>query len=104
MPTIVTNIVLHAIINYRIRIYRYDTIICIYCLVGTKLGEISSNNFPEVNNSQVSKYNIVLDQNHDKLPFLYFTAKMHKKPASGRFITSGKCSSLSELSVKVGRC
>ena len=59
--------------------------------------------YPLYHKNFLSKYNSVLNQKHDKLPFLYFTAKMHKKPASSRFITSGRFSSHSELSVKVGR-
>ena len=45
-----------------------------------------------------------LSNKNNKLPFLYLTAKTHKTPTSSRFITSGKFSSLSELSEKVGLC
>jgi hypothetical protein len=39
-----------------------------------------------------------------QLPFLYATTKMHKNPIKFRFITSGKNTSLTQLSVAVGLC
>ena len=75
---------------------------------------MSSANFAEVNTTEdnilinhlnfLKKFSMKVDDKHRKLPFLYFTAKMHKNPVSSRFITSGKYSSLSELSAKVGMC
>ena len=40
----------------------------------------------------------------DKLPFLYWTSKMHKNPPNFRHITSGRDTVLSSLSEKVGLC
>ena len=40
----------------------------------------------------------------DKLPFLYWTSKLHKNPSSFRHITSGRDTVLSSLSEKVGLC
>ena len=40
----------------------------------------------------------------EKLPFLYWTSKMHKNPPNFRHITSGRDTILSSLSEKVGLC
>ena len=40
----------------------------------------------------------------NRLPFLYWTAKMHKHPISHRYITSGVETVLSELSINVTYC
>ena len=40
----------------------------------------------------------------DRLPFLYWTAKMHKHPISHRYITSGVETFLSELCINVTYC
>ena len=89
-------------------------IICKYYYLSQLNKEISSANFTEVNTSIddilenhkqfLNKFSIEVNDKHNKLPFLYFTAKMHKNPISSRFITSSKFSSLSELSEKVGVC
>ena len=52
----------------------------------------------------LNKFSIEVEDKHSKLPFLYFTAKMHKTLVSSRFITSSKFSSLSKLSEKVCMC
>ena len=59
--------------------------------------------------NKVSKYitdnrlNNFISSN-DKLPFLYWTSKMHKIPVGFRHITSGRETVLSSLSEKVGLC
>ena len=40
----------------------------------------------------------------DRLPFLYWTAKMHKNPSAHRYITSGVYTMLSEPSTNVTHC
>ena len=89
-------------------------IICKYYYISLLRNELSSNNFTEVNSNAdtilnshkqfLNKFSIDVNDKHNKLPFLYMTAKMHKNPVSSRFITSGKACTLSELSEKVGFC
>ena len=89
-------------------------IICKYYYISTLKEEITSANFSAVNSNIedipnahkqfLNKFSIEVDNKHSKLPFLYFTAKMHKTPVSSRFITSSKFSSLSKLSEKVCMC
>lgn len=45
----------------------------------------------------------IKSSNH-RIPFLYWTAKMHKSPISSRFITSGVDTITSELSTNVSSC
>ena len=47
------------------------------------------------------KYKLDTDK---KIPFLYWTAKLHKNPYSQRFITSGRGCATQPLSIKVGHC
>ena len=71
----------------------------------------NSGNFIQINQSTndvldnqakfLDKYN--LDTDH-KIPFLYWTAKLHKNPYSHRFITSGRGCTTQPLSIKVGHC
>lgn len=49
-------------------------------------------------------HGIKLDPNNRKLPYLYATPKIHKNPTKFRFITSGKSTSLTQLSIAVGLC
>ena len=71
----------------------------------------SSGNFTKSNqtsndilNNQaklLTNYNLTTDK---KMPFLYWTAKLHKTPFSHRFITSGRGCTMQPLSVQVGYC
>ena len=89
-------------------------IICKSYYISLLNNEILSSNFTEVDSNVEDILNrhktflltnsLELSNKNNKLPFLYLTAKMHKTPTSSRFITSGKFSSLSELSEKVGLC
>ena len=54
--------------------------------------------------SFLSSHGIKLHPDNKCLPYLYATTKMHKDPIKFRFITSGKNSSLTQLSVAVGLC
>ena len=49
----------------------------------------------------LSKYKLNTEK---KLPFLYWTAKLHKDPFSQRFITSGRGCVTQPLSIQVGYC
>ena len=49
----------------------------------------------------LSNYNLNTDK---KMPFLYWTAKLHKDPYSHRFITSGRGCAMQPLSIQVGHC
>ena len=40
----------------------------------------------------------------DKLPYLYATSKMHKNPTSFRFITAGRDTAFSDMSIIVSKC
>ena len=71
----------------------------------------NSGNFVKVNQSTesileqqsnfVTKHNLSTDI---KMPFLYWTAKLHKNPYSHRFITSGRDCTTQPLSIHVGYC
>ena len=89
-------------------------IICKYYYISLLKNELLSNNFTEVNTNVdtildfhkqfLAKFSMDVNEKHNKLPFLYLTAKMHKIPVNSRFITSSKLCTLSELSEKVGLC
>ena len=66
---------------------------------------MSSDNEVDIVNCHKQYYQTLqlpLDKKFEKLPFLYWTSKMHKDPTSFRFITCGTSSSISFLSEKVG--
>ena len=70
-----------------------------------------SGNFIRDNNDTDAIYDIhsIFLKNHkltnnNRLPFLYWTAKLHKNPSSHRFITSGRNCSTQPLSIIVGYC
>jgi hypothetical protein len=52
----------------------------------------------------LKSHGIKIKSENRKLPYLYGTTKMHKDPIKFRFITSGRNSSLQQLSVAVGLC
>ena len=74
---------------------------------------INNDNFALVNNGAgeitrelkvyLQNYKL-LDPANDKLPFLYWTPKMHKEPIEPRNITSGKDCIISNLSKMVCLC
>ena len=86
--------------------------ICKRFYIDTLIHELeSSTNFmPSAENvvdikNRHQQYYIKLQLHHHKnnrLPFLYWTSKMHKNPTSFRFITCGTLSSISHLSQNVG--
>ena len=41
---------------------------------------------------------------NDKLPYLYATAKMHKTPTDFRYITAGRDTAFSDISIAVSKC
>lgn len=49
----------------------------------------------------MNRYNVKVDQ---KIPFLYWTAKLHKDPYAHRFITSGRGSTTQPLSIHISKC
>lgn len=49
----------------------------------------------------LKKFNL---QTNNKIPFLYWIAKLHKDPIDHRFITSGRGCSIQPLSIKIGYC
>ena len=71
----------------------------------------NSGNFVKVNqpaqsilqqqSNFLAKHNLKTDE---KMPFLYWTAKLHKNPYSHRFITSGRGCATQPLSIHVGYC
>ena len=67
-----------------------------------KVSRKSSDELIDSCNQFLSKHSIL--SNKDRLPFLYWTAKMHKTPSSHRYITSGVETVLSKLSINVSYC
>ena len=69
---------------------------------------LQSGNFEQVQESEIDVVDrldqflkskgIQVDESSQKLPFLYFTPKMHKDPPGSRFITAGKDTITSPLS------
>ena len=64
--------------------------------------EITQDNIIDSCNQFLNTHSI--QSSKDRLPFLYWTAKMHKNPTSHRYITSGVDTVLSELSINVTHC
>ena len=64
-----------------------------------KVLQTSSDEIIDSSNQFFRKYGI--QSNNDRLPFLYWTAKMHKNPCSHRYITSGFKTIMAELSINV---
>ena len=77
-------------------------------------GEINSNTYQQSSESVddiIERHGVFLQQHGIKLhtdnrclPYLYATTKMHKNPIKLRFITSGRDSSLKQLSVAIVLC
>ena len=72
---------------------------------------LNSGNFVEMNNNADSiienqsnflkRFNLIPSKN---IPFLFWTAKLHKNPTSHRFITSGRNCTTQPLSINIGYC
>ena len=58
----------------------------------------------EAHKQAYSDFGIPVSDDIWKLPFIYWSSKMHKTPPKFRYITSGVNSSLSVLSEHVGKC
>lgn len=90
------------------------TIVCKKFYIGLIKKEIESSNFEKVNYTPaeiiethktfLSSVHIDMDNNNEKLPYLYCTPKQHKNPIGFRFITAGNKCSLEQLSIKIGVC
>ena len=90
-------------------------IICKHFYLSTLKTEIEdSGNFEDVNLSSnfvigncqnyMRKHGLPINMACSKLPFVYWTPKLHKSPYGSRYITSGKDTVTSELSKIVGKC
>ena len=86
------------------------SIVCKKYYVETLETEIyNSGNYEKINNNDkeiiqqhksfLTKFNLQTDE---KIPFLYWTAKLHKNPPSQRFITSGRNCTIQPLSIQIG--
>ena len=65
---------------------------------------VKDNNLHYILDNQtkfLNKFKLITDK---KMPFLYWTAKLHKNPYSYRFITSGRGCAMQPLSIKVSYC
>ena len=88
------------------------TIVCKKYYMETLDNEIiSSGNFTKSNlnyndiiDNQINILNTYKLDTDRKMPFLYWTAKLHKDPYSHRFITSGRGCTMQPLSIHVGYC
>ena len=65
---------------------------------------ITEDSYKRSVNKYLTDYKFPYNTNCQSMPFLYWTAKMHKSPPKFRFITSGTASVLSELSTKITKC
>ena len=89
-------------------------VVCKKFYVEVLHGEINSNTYQQSSESVddiIERHGVFLQQHGIKLhtdnrclPYLYATTKMHKNPIKFRFITSGRDSSLKQLSVAIGLC
>ena len=90
------------------------SVVCKKFYVQLHHDEINSNTY-ELHNESVEdiikrhetflqSMGIKMHPDNRQLPYLYATTKMHKTPTKFRYITSGKCTSLTQLSVAVGLC
>ena len=69
--------------------------------------ELSSETEAEIlarHNQFLQSHGIKVKADHQKLPYMYATVKMHKNPVKFRFITPNRDTSLQQLSVAVGVC
>ena len=64
----------------------------------------SNLNYNDIIDNQINILNTYKLDTDRKMPFLYWTAKLHKDPYSHRFITSGRGCTMQPLSIHVGYC
>ena len=69
-----------------------------------KCDSITMDNVMEAHKKAYADFKIQVSDDIWKLPFVYWTSKMHKTPPKFRYITSGVNSSMSLLSEHVGKC
>ena len=89
-----------------------ETVVCKKHYMTTLDQEIlNSDTFREVNETSLdicNRHRSFLKQfglkSSDKIPYLYWIAKLHKTPIGKRFITSGNGASTQNLSILVGSC
>ena len=53
---------------------------------------------------KATKFGMFVDEDHNKLPTLYWLPKLHKRPYKSRFITYSSSSSTTELSILLTSC
>ena len=89
-------------------------VVCKKFYVEVLHGEINSHTYQQSSESVddiIERHGVFLQQHRIKLhtdnrclPYLYATTKMHKNSIKFRFISSGRDSSLKQLSVAIGLC
>ena len=86
------------------------SIICKKYYIDVMSNEIeNSETFEEVSNDKSQFLSNLQNQfagklANTKLPYLYATTKMHKNPTSFRFITAGRDTAFSDISINVSKC
>ena len=51
-----------------------------------------------------AKFGVLVDEDHSKLPSLYWLPKLHKRPYKSRFITNSSLCSTTELTILLTSC
>ena len=51
-----------------------------------------------------AKFGLFVDEDHSKLPTLYWLPKLHKRPYSSRFIANSSACTTTELSILLTYC
>ena len=51
-----------------------------------------------------AKFGLFVDEDHSKLPTLYWLPKLHKRPYKSRFIANSSAYTTSELSIPLTSC
>ena len=51
-----------------------------------------------------AKFGLFVDEDHSKLPTLYWLPKLHKRPYKSRFITNSSACTTTELSILLTSC
>ena len=50
------------------------------------------------------KFGLFVDEDHSKLPMLYWLPQLHKRPYKSRFITNSSACTTTELSILLTSC
>ena len=89
-------------------------LICKKYYIETLEKELTSRTFVKVNtsssdfikkcNDDLKNFGLSIDKEKQSIPYLYWSAKMHKTPPKHRFITAGTNTILSGLSEEVTKC